>query len=86
MSKEEQALKRQAFLKDTHECYHQRGRILRRLERASIVGLTRFADAIEVLSDEDLDSIGKECERMALERVKNSQPDESGEEEPNQEI
>jgi hypothetical protein len=77
---------KEVFLKDTHELYYQRGRILKRLERASLVGLTRFADAIEVLSDEDLDCIGKECERMALERVKNSQPDEAGEQETNEEI
>lgn len=93
MTKEE----RDVFLKDVHERYHQRARILRRLEKASIKGLSRFADAIEVLSDEDLDLIALECERIAQEKMKalldhaetsvfQRQPDENGEQEQNEEI
>jgi len=84
MTKEE----REAFLKNSHELYHQRGRIVRRLDRASSQGLKRFADALEVLSDDELDIIANECERMALEKLKTTvferQPDH--EQESNEEI
>lgn len=69
-SKEEIEKERQAFLKDSHELYHQRGRIVRRLNGASSQGLKRFADALEVLSNDELDIIAKECERMAQEKMK----------------
>lgn len=69
-----------SFLKNSHELGIHRNRIIKRLERASLSGLKRFADAIEVLSDGELDGIALECERMALEKMKNIQPDHEGEE------
>jgi len=56
-------------LKNAHDLYYHRGRILKRLTRASAKGLARFADAIEILTDEDLDAIALECERMAIKRL-----------------
>jgi hypothetical protein len=64
-----------SFLKNSHELGIQRNRIIKRLERASLSGLKRFADAIEVLSDEELDGIALECERMALRNCGSMQPD-----------
>jgi hypothetical protein len=57
------------ILEEAHEVYFQGGRILKRLCKASVKGLTRFADALSVLSDEDLDMLALECERLARLRV-----------------
>ena len=74
------------FLKDAFELGFQRNRIIRRLERASAKGLARFADAVEVLDDEDLDLVAKYCEELAEQYVFEEQPDESGEERENKAI
>jgi flagellar motor switch protein FliG len=60
---------KEVILKDAHDLYYHRGRILKRLNRASVSMLARFADALETISDEDLDAIAQEIERLALKRV-----------------